>query len=937
MDAFGRYVAILASIILILLFPLQYIAQGQQELMKDMAISYSTEFIDQARQQGYITLSMYEDLLHRLNHTEEMYELTLEVAHPITGKEYSDKAVDHITDHHTKLSLVNSSLLHLSMYSDSAYTRNWNLALQPLTSEIQSLATHTHNTNCYAGHNHSARGCEYHSHSGSSSSYGGCYTVSNSSPYSYTCYTCNGGGSRPCPGGTSRDGSVYYDNGATYCSVCKNNPSATVTWTKCNTCEGTLNVRKVWHCGHLSVSNSGGSHNTISCSSCGGAGMITGISIYYSLGCGKSTGYNCGYSSNDTTTKCHEVVISIVATDQNQKVDQGKSIITTAIATYLDGHTGTVNCTSNYDVNKVGTQTVTLSYTGLVGDARTQGTRTCTVNVTVIETNIPSTLTVTPSSYEIYNGSEPTYTIRVTYTNGTSKTITSGYTKTGWSSGPGVKRLTFSYTENGKTVTSNVNITVKPNAIGIAVSPSYQEIERYQKPVFTLTVNYEDGSSKVVTDYQMNLFDSRVLGNQYPTFDYTENSRILHTESAIYVTPIKHGCSLCGNEYFLDENDIDHGCSYCESIITSIIASPSTVIISKGQPLPITVEAIFQNGDKSVVNGWYSNYDITSFGYQEIIITYQEFHTKVTVYTRSITNCSTCHKEYSLDDDGTDLGCPFCREELVCILASPREIIMTKNQALPIDVTATYKDGHTCVIDGWTTNFDADTIGTYHVTISYKSAKDIITVTVLPDDLLHCPYCGLDYSYSESPNGCPVCYETIVGIEAALRNGGSTVLLGADLDLELTLIFQDSHREKTYTGWMVEGFNCNSLGIQTISVVFQSFRTTLALEVIDILPKATCPNGHVYYMDEDGTDPGCPFCDEIGTKAHAIIYFDITYTNEILETLYAKGVYQLNKGDYITITITPKNTSIRWRLQLMFFGTSRKYKERTYVYGGEVI
>ncbi len=58
---------------------------------------------------------------------------------------------------------------------------------------------------------------------------------------------------------------------------------------------------------------------------------------------------------NRTTPRCSEVVMSaIVATNPTQTVNVGGSIITTATASFLDGHTGTVNCTSNFNPGIVG-------------------------------------------------------------------------------------------------------------------------------------------------------------------------------------------------------------------------------------------------------------------------------------------------------------------------------------------------------------------------------------------------------------------------------------------------------------------------------------------------------------------------------------------------------------------------------------------------------
>jgi hypothetical protein len=87
----------------------------------------------------------------------------------------------------------------------------------------------------------------------------------------------------------------------------------------------------------------------------------------------------------------------------------------------------------------------------------------CNTIVTTKSKTIPVSLTVIPSSYTVFNGSEPTYTVKVNYIDNTIKTITDGYTKTGFTLGAGAKIVTFTYTENDTTVSASVEIIVKRN------------------------------------------------------------------------------------------------------------------------------------------------------------------------------------------------------------------------------------------------------------------------------------------------------------------------------------------------------------------------------------------------------------------------------------------------------------------------------------------
>ncbi len=869
MDTTGRIVAILITVILIFIFPLQYIAQNQGEVSSSI-IKYSTrQFTDTARQQGYFTINEYNELLDDLSSTSEHYNVELQVSQPVYG-------VKSTSNRNTELVHKNSQEDLHEVIDEQSYEHTKEVFVLPTLSSLKEnmtaqvntgltlLATHTHTANCYVGHNHTASGCNYHTHSGSSSSYGGCYTVRVDTPYSYTCSTCSGSGRRSCLGGSSRSDSQFYSNGETYCSVCKGYPSANVSWTKCNICGATLVTSKVWSCGHLSSSTSYGSHSTTSCSFCGGSGRISGTFTSYSLGCGSSTGYNCGYSNIDTTPICDRVVTLITATKPIQTLHNGATLITTATATYLNGTTGMVNCNvSGYIPNQAGNQVVTLTYNGLVGNARTTGTRTCNVNVDIILRNL----------------------------------------------------------------------------VSITVSPSSLSVTRYSQPLITVTALYDDDTSEVLeSGYLLNGFDNTKLGTQNIIVKYTENNITTTKNIDIKVTVLTSLCVVCGTIYNLDKNDTDQGCPVCAGTITSISAAPKELKVARGQGLDLTVTATFKNGKKGIISGWTSNYNSYLIGYQSVKITYDGFITAVLVNVTDYKACPICSTEYEINKDGSDSGCPICSKEIVSISASPKNISVNRNSDLNITVLGTFKDGHTEDITEWSTNFTTDKAGSYEALIIYKGVIDTIQVTVVNDNFITCAICGLSYGHEDNPKGCPVCSVTLKSIEASLRNGGTTISYHSELNLQIVLIYKDNHRETTYTGWEVEGFNPDLMGIQTIMVKYGDLHTQLTIEVVKNPYLTRCSIcGLEYYLNEDFSDPGCPYCGSSNSKT-TINYLNTVYTHEILDILYKDKIYYLKNGEYITVTASVSQTSVSARLRNIFNVIRLEDRKReSYSYGGEVI
>ncbi len=578
-----------------------------------------------------------------------------------------------------------------------------------------------------------------------------------------------------------------------------------------------------------------------------------------------------------------------------------------------------------------GTKTVTFTYT--------ENGKTVTANVVITVKPNVSSLTVTPSTTTVYNGAaEPSYTVKINYEDGTNKVITSGYTKAGWSTGYGTKTVTFTYTENGTTVTASIGITVKPNINSLSVTPDAQNVKRYTSPSFTVKVLYEDGTGKVITSgYTMSAVHTDTLGPQTVIFSYKENNITKSASVTINVIHMTRICPVCGTEYELDDQDRDNGCPVCAHTIERISATPDTVTAEQGNSLAITVEAIFKDGRKEIVYGWTSDFISSILGYQEVTVTYLGKEAAITVYVKSSKIiCPTCGRQYELLGDGSDPGCPNCHAEAVSITASPDHVTMEAHEELNITVTATYRDGHKEEVTAWYTDLNTDAPGTFEATVYYQSVSTRITVIIMEEGRITCPYCGLEYSFSDSPRGCPVCHYKVVGIEAYLRDGGTKVPYKSPLNLEIILIFQDTHREVIYNGWTAPGYQPEVLGVQNVTVYYDEFHTTITIEVVKNDRLVTCPNGHEYYLNDDGTDPGCPYCIPQTILEQSVLYFDTTYTNDIISALYTDGIYNLEQGDYLVVSVTQKEESLRSRLTTLFIRTNIFNKREKYVSGGEV-
>jgi hypothetical protein len=217
----------------------------------------------------------------------------------------------------------------------------------------------------------------------------------------------------------------------------------------------------------------------------------------------------------DTTLICNQKVVSIVPTHPTQAVYVGEALITTAVATYLDGSTRTVLCTTPFtSAVPVSNKSITLTYV----DAK-NGTTTCTVIITVI----PKIKTCTKGhSYNINNdGSDP----GCPYCHNLLRSLSVAVPSSG--------RLTMF---------RNVAGNLEAEGVG-------------------LLAIYLDGHMEYIYSGYVDNLDPDYVGTQMVSIGY----KGLKTTLQVEIFRNKRKCDVCGLFYNLYIDDTDPGCPYCKA------------------------------------------------------------------------------------------------------------------------------------------------------------------------------------------------------------------------------------------------------------------------------------------------------------------------------------------------------------------------------------
>lgn len=235
--------------------------------------------------------------------------------------------------------------------------------------------------------------------------------------------------------------------------------------------------------------------------------------------CDETEGWQviCGLEESNNIA-CTQLVKNLVPTHPTQTVYTGDPLITTAVATFADGSTKTVVCTSSFSTaGIVKNQTTMLTYTYRIGTI--SYLKSCSITVTVIPRNKTC---VNGHTYNLNaDGSDPACPYCRNWLRSLAVLV------------PSIGSLTMYRNPSGSLKTEGVGL--------IAV--------------------YLDGHTEYVfSDYIDNL-DPDYVGTQTVTIGY----KGLTTSLTVTVVRNRTKCNVCGLYYDLHMDDSDPGCPYCKA------------------------------------------------------------------------------------------------------------------------------------------------------------------------------------------------------------------------------------------------------------------------------------------------------------------------------------------------------------------------------------
>ncbi|MBE5967324.1 MAG: hypothetical protein E7255_10270 [Lachnospiraceae bacterium] len=503
---YEHIVDLILAFLIIFLFPILYFGLKLDAITQIIVQSETSEFVQDIRSKGYIDKEMYESYLEQLSKTDVLLDICMENRRQNMEPEYrfrtSEEVINEQNDAYTGTNEYNyrpvsTEIPNVKDPIDNSGGLNTETNESMLENAVKTPAnpTHAHTDACYDGTRHvhtgsslSGGGCYtgkyYHSHSGNSTSGGNCYSAMYHS-HNMHCY-----GKKWCPGRitssfTCSSCGMRFAESATVGAKC----GASVTDYSNLTCTKSTSTVDYWYL------NCGKSE-----------GQITG----YYIKCDKKAG--AYYNGNiEVFPHCNRKVIDIVPTHPKQKVYLNEPLITTATATYQDGSTDMVLCSTAYTTNSVvNDKTATLTYKD-----ETETTFTKTIIVSVIPRN------KTCANGHVYNmrndNTDPGCPFCRAY----------------------LKSLIVSYPTSGK-ITIYKGTTLQENAV-------------------TLLATYMDGRNEYLTSGYVDNLDKNYVGMQTVTLSYKGK----YTTLIVTTKRNIRRCPICNRHYELYPDNTDPGCPYC--------------------------------------------------------------------------------------------------------------------------------------------------------------------------------------------------------------------------------------------------------------------------------------------------------------------------------------------------------------------------------------
>ena len=800
----------------------------------------------------------------------------------------------------------------------------------------------TENVSCTAGcslHTHSYycestktcyRGCSPHYHSGSSSSGGGCYGSSQyklcSESYSYSGTTSYSGTCTLCGSPATITADIYF------CSKCGKSTEANKHYDCSGTCnsfggigqnpsthgyyEYSLDCGKIegtyydgdsvcWYCGgdgQTTYTNCGKNTTTYylygdACSTCNGTGQIEQIDCAY----GEEKYYDV--NGNEVGPICNQVVTELEPASKTQTITAGQTPNVSATATFLDEHTETVTCScTGFNPDTYNTaQTVTLSYGNYHDTAKNPGPKNCTITVTV-----QGYINLSVSSAQPGMGTATGGGTKLTGSTVTVKASPVGSNRfAGWYENGNLisTQAVYTFTMPARAVSLTAHFLKIPHALNAV--PERDMVYNGSEPSYVVTVKYSDGSSVALSPIQYTKTGfTKGTGVKTVSFFYTENGVTVTTSVSVTVFRNTRTCKY-GHTYELSDDDTDEGCSKCAETLGSISAYPSEQTVSIGGTPSFLVTGTYLDGHSGTLYGWTTDFDGSSLGERYVTIRYAEFFCKALVKVTKTFTCGVCGTVYEANADFSNPGCPECRRTCVSITVSPANQMVEQGSPIRLMVTAKFRDGHTEEVNDWSSNYQPFTLGKQRVAVLYGRQTASVDVEVVAKKSV-CINCGTVYDPMQG--WCPNCGHILGGIRASTLDGSNLVITGNRPEFKVYGIYLDGHEERVTGGYTVTGLDIYTAGVQAVTVKCGGFSCTVTVTVVEGAGYNMCERGHVYQLNGDGSDPGCPYC-SIDADDKTEKFYTTSYTDEIVGQIYREGVYYLKDGDAVTVTVTRQEKS----------------------------
>lgn len=621
-----------------------------------------------------------------------------------------------------------------------------------------------------------------------------------------------------------------------------------------------------------------------------------------------------------------EIVLTSISVKTNPSVvnyyvgDTLKTSGLTLTANYNDGSTKTISsgftCTPT-KLDTAGSQKITVTYRD----------KTANFNVTVENVVLASiavkTLPINTTHYVGDTFDTTGLTLTATYNNGTTKTITSGFTCTPTAlTTAGTQKITVSY--GGKTTSFNLTVgNVELTSIAIKTNPtktSYYVGDTLDTNGLTLTASYNNGTTKTISSgFECTPTALNTAGTQKITVTYggkTANFNV--TVTAVTVTSIaikttpdkmsyfvgetldKTGLTLTANYNNGTSKTISSGFTYTpealntagsqkitvtysgktttfdvnvENIVISSIAvktNPTKTSYYLGDTLDttgLTLTATYNNGTtKTISNGFTCTpTTLTANGTQKIVVIYDGKTTEFTVNVNDVAPSSISIKTIPLNTEYF-VGDALSTEGLT--------LSITYNNGK----TETVSSGFTC------TPTKLNTAGTQKITVTYGGKTTSFNVNVKAVEIS-----GISIA------SVPETLSYYVG--DTLSTKGLTILVN----------YNNGTTKTVTSGFTCSPDNLETEGTQKINVSYGGKTTSFNVSVTSVkvteLEIVTVPQKTSYKLG-DKFDPTGLTMNAVNSKGETIVVTDgFVCTPEILDKAGTQVVTVSYGGKSIMITV----------------------------------